>query len=150
MTEREEKYYALATELDLDTPEADTFLFSIPLAHPQSVVRVFVFQDRRSVDKLLARAREELLNQASMGAELRILVDPRDKAPNFGIYGTIAVGHFLDSSTNVFDFQRPNIDGKRVVFQDYRRRAKELRKYLSEQSSNSVAPADQKAPLPGP
>jgi hypothetical protein len=139
VSERHEKYWALATELDLDTPEAFQFLFKVPQAHPDNVVRVFVLRSDESLRKMISKAGSDLARQIELGAELRILIDPDDPTPNFGIYGSLAVGYFEDRETNVFDFRKTNVENKREIFDLYRSRAEDLRKHLPALPHNSCS-----------
>ena len=135
VSEREERYWALATELDLNTPEAATFLFKAPQAHPRNIARVYVLRSQESLEKLITMARNDLLEQIELGAELKVLIDANGSPPNFGIYGTLAVGQFENRDTNVFDFKRTNVETKREIFETYRARAEDLRRYLQQSAA---------------
>lgn len=131
VSEGHEKYWALATELDLATPEASTFLFKDPQIYPRSILRVFVLRSRDSLQKMIDSARADLQRQIDLDAKLRVLIDPEGNPPNFGIYGSLAVGYFEDRDTNVFDFQRTNVNSRKQVFEAYWERAEDLSAYLS-------------------
>lgn len=128
--EREERYWAVATELDLNTPEASTFLFKAPQAHPKNIVRVYILRSKESLAQLVAVARNDLLSQIDLGAELKVLIDSTGSSLNFGIYGTLAIGQFVDRDTNIFDFHRTHIENKREIFESLRARAENLKPYL--------------------
>jgi hypothetical protein len=131
VSESHEKYLALATELDLGTPEARSFLFKDPQVYPHSILRIFVLRSRESLQKMLDGAGPDLRRQIDLGAKLKVLIDPDGVLPNFGIYGSLAVGYFIDRDTNVFDFQRTNVSSRKQMFEAYWEQAEDLESYLT-------------------
>lgn len=123
------KYLATATEEETKDDAAQFFLFEFPKQQPDCVQRLFIVQDRRRfVRGLSSSQRNDLIEQLDKHTFLRVLVktNPDEDIPNFGIYGSIAVGNLRPNGDNEFDFNVERVQTETTRYNGYWQRAQPL------------------------